>query len=83
MSGRGYPKVTFVETDPEILINSLIAAYELMTSRTLYPASPERLFILWVADAIIQQRILIDESAKQNVPRYAKGVYLDSIAEIF
>lgn len=83
MSNRGYPEVTFVETDPEILINSLIAAYELMTGRTLYPASPERLFILWVADAIIQQRILIDESAKQNIPRYAKGEYLDSVAEIF
>ena len=34
-------------------------------------------------DIIIQERILIDESAKQNVPRYAQGVYLDSLAEIF
>lgn len=83
MSNRGYPEVTFVETNPEVLINSLIAAYELMTGRTLYPASPERIFILWVADVIIQQRILVDESAKQNIPRYAKGIYLDSVAEIF
>jgi len=31
----------------------------------------------------MQERIIINESAKQNVPRYAEGEYLDSLAEIF
>lgn len=80
---RSYPEISFVNTDTETLENALIKGYEKITGRTLYPADPSRLFILWVADIIIQERIIIDESAKQNVPRYAQGVYLDSLAEIF
>lgn len=82
-SKRNYPNISFVDTDTEKLINSLIKSYEMFTGRTLYPADPTRLFILWIADIIIQERVIIDESAKQNVPRYAEGEYLDSLAEIF
>lgn len=80
---REYPDISFVDTDTESIVNNLIQAYEFMTGRTLYPADPARIFILWVADIIVQQRVLIDTAAKQNVPRYAKGEYLDSLAELF
>ena len=80
---RGYPEISFVNTDTDTLVNALVKSYEKFTGRTLYPADPVQKFILWIADIIIQERILIDESAKQNVPRYAQGVYLDSLAEIF
>lgn len=82
-SNRGYPEITFVESDTQTLVNDLVRSYEMFTGRTLYPADPVRLFILWIADIIIQERVLIDQSAKQNVPRYAEGEYLDSLAEIF
>jgi len=72
-----------VETDTETIVNALIQSYEKFTGRTLYPADPARLFILWVADIIVQERVNIDFSAKQNVPRYAEGEYLDSLAELF
>ena len=78
-----YPDISFVDTNTETLVNSLITSYEIFTGRTLYPADPARLFILWIADIIMQERIIINESAKQNVPRYAEGEYLDSLAEIF
>lgn len=78
-----YPEISFTETNAERLTNTLIKSYEMFTGRTLYPADPTRLFILWVADIIIQERIIIDESAKQNIPRYAKGKSLDSVSEIF
>lgn len=80
---RGYPNISFVDTDTETLVNALIRSYEKFTGRTLYPADPARLFVLWIADIIIQERVNIDFSAKQNLPRYAEGEYLDSIAEIF
>lgn len=80
---RQYPDISFVDTNTDRLTNSLIKSYEIFTGRTLYPADPARLFILWIADIIIQERVIIDESAKQNVPRYAEGEYLDSIAELF
>lgn len=83
MSNNKYPEIKFVDTDTETLVNSLITSYEKITGRTLYPADPARLFILWIADIIIQEREIINESAKQNVPRYAEGDYLDSLAEIF
>ena len=77
------PEVEFVNTNTETLINKLIAGYEKITGRTLYPADPVRAFILWLADVIVQERVLINESAKQNLPRYAEGTNLDSLSEIF
>lgn len=77
------PKVEFVDTDTEKLTNKLIAGYEGLTGRTLYPADPVRIFILWIASIIIQERVQINESAKQNLPRYAVGENLDSLSEIF
>lgn len=80
---RQYPEISFVDTDTERLVNSLIHSYEIFTGRKLYPADPARLFILWIADIIAQERVITNESAKQNVPRYAEGEYLDSLAELF
>ena len=83
-----YPEIEFVETDVETIENSMIALFELMyeqetgKKKKVYPASPERLFISWAAAVIVQQRILINETAKKNVPRYAEGKYLDSLAEL-
>lgn len=80
---RQYPAISFVDTDTETLVNALIRSFERFTGRTLYPGDPVRLFILWIADIMIQERVNIDFSAKQNLPRYAEGEYLDSLAEIF
>lgn len=90
MSDRKYPDIEFVETDTETIESSLIALYENLVQQEpgrerykVYPASPERLFISWIAAVIVQQRVLINETAKKNVPRYAAGEYLDSLAELF
>ncbi len=77
------PEVEFVDTDLEALTQKLITSYESFTGRTLYPADPVRIFILWLASVIIQERIRINESAKQNIPRYAVGDNLDSLSELF
>jgi len=94
MMNREYPDIEFVETDVEVIESNMIALYEEMVNKELrkmgkrenykvYPGSPERLFIAWCAAIIVQQRVLINETAKKNVPRYAKGEYLDSLAELF
>ena len=80
---RKYPDIDFVETDAEEILSSMVMMFEEITGRTLYPASPEKLFISWCASVIIQQRVLINETAKKNVIRYADGEYLDSLAELF
>ena len=93
MSDIKYPDIEFLETDTETVISSMIALYEEMqraAGRDNYkvrPGSPERVFISWMAAIIVQQRTLINETAKMNVPRYAAKSenedYLDSLAEIF
>lgn len=80
---RKFPVINYVATDTETLVNALVRAYELITGRKLYPADPARLFILWAADFVIQERVLFDQQARQNVPRWAKGEYLDSLADLF
>ena len=77
------PDVEFVDTDTEALVSKLIAGYEEIVGKTLYPADPVRAFILWLAQVIVQERVQINESAKQNLPRYAVGENLDSLSEIF
>ena len=52
-TNRSYPDISFVETDTEAIVNALIQSYEKFTGRTLYPADPARLFILWVAEIIV------------------------------
>lgn len=89
MVKREYPDIEFVETDTETIENSLIALWELMyeqmtgKKKKVYPASPERLYIAYTAAIIIHQRIIINETAKKNVPRYATGKCLDSLGELF
>lgn len=89
MENREYPDIQFVETDVETIESSMIALYELLMQEygredyKMQPASPERVFVAWCAQIVVQQRILIDETAKKNVPRYAEGDYLDSLAELF
>lgn len=78
---RTRPNIQYVDTDTKELVNLLIQGYENIANKRLYPADPLRLFILWVADIMVQQRVLIDYSAKQNIPRFAEGKYLDNLVE--
>lgn len=73
----------FVATDTAPLVSEMIAAYEQITGVTVQPASPERLFILWVADVMVQLRSLINYAANQNLPSRASGENLDSLGELF
>jgi len=80
---RKFPDVSFVDKDTQRLVDKLISAYEIFTDRTLAQADPVRLFLLWISDIIMQERVIIDMTAKQNVPRFAEDELLDSLAELF
>jgi len=73
----------FVSTDTAALVASLIYAYESIIGETVQPASPERLFILWVADVIGQTKAQINFAANQNIPSRANGMNLDALGELF
>lgn len=78
-----YPDISFVDCDTETVLQELITSYEVLTSRSLASADPIRLFIMWVAQQFVALKVNIDYSAKMNLPRYAKGDYLDSLGELF
>lgn len=73
----------FVNTDTAALVSQLIASYEQMTGVTVRPASPERLFITWVASVIVQERALNNYTGNQNIPSRATGADLDALGELF
>lgn len=73
----------FVSLDVEALQAQMIAAYEQICGQTVQPASPERLFIQWVASIIWQERALNNYTGNQNIPSRAEGENLDALAELF
>lgn len=77
------PEFKFVDTDTATLEAALVSAYERITQISVRPGSPERLFIKWVADILIQQRSLINRTGNQNLPSRAEGEDLDALGELF
>lgn len=72
----------FIPTDTGEVVALLTALYEKITKTTVHPASPERLFIQYMANIIIQERVLSNYAANQNVPSRAEGKNLDALAEL-
>lgn len=77
------PDYQFVNTDTETLVTDLITAYEKLTKTTVRPASPEKLFIQWVAAIILQERVMNNYTGNQNIPSRAEGAALDGLGELF
>lgn len=82
MSSRN-PDYQFVSTDTETIISELVAKYEELTDSTVRPGSPERLFIQWVANVIVQERVLNNITGNQNIPSRAEGDNLDALGDLF
>lgn len=73
------PSISFTDTDAANIEASVITMYEAIADRTLAQGDPVRLFLQSVVAIIIQQRVLIDYSAKQNLLAYAVGDNLDHL----
>ena len=73
----------FIPTDPEDIIVWLTDIYEEIMGVTIQPASPERQFIQWMAEAIVLERVMTNYTANQNIPSRAVGENLDALAELF
>ena len=73
----------FISTDTNALVSALVSGYEKITGVSVQPASPEKLFIQWVADIIIQERVQNNYTGNQNIPSRASGENLDALGELF
>lgn len=73
----------FISTDTNAIVSALVSGYEKITGISVQPASPEKLFIQWVADVIIQERVQNNYTGNQNIPSRASGKNLDALGELF
>lgn len=73
------PEMRFADLDAEKLSMEVVESVEGLLGRTLERADPLRLFLRGIESIILQQRILIDELAKQNLLAYATGENLEHL----
>lgn len=73
----------FAEVDSDALVAELTEKYEEISGISISAASPEMLFIRWVASVLVQERALLNYAADQNIPSRASGENLDALGELF
>ena len=73
----------FVDTDVSSLVSNMVGVYERLTGVTVQPASPEKLFIQWAANLLLQAYAKLNYAANQNLPSRAEGANLDAVAELY
>lgn len=73
------PDIAFVQEDAAETLRNMIANYEARTGRTLQPADPVMLILSSLAAIIVQQSVLINQTAKAELLRYATGAALDHL----
>lgn len=78
---RQLPTPVFVECDPEKITRELIARYEELTGKVLYPAQLERLLIDVIAYRENLVREAIQDAALLNLVRFSRGSALDCLGE--
>ena len=76
------PEPSFIDRDPQAITAEIVAQYEQLTGKTLYPAQVERLLIDVIAYRETLVRIGIQEAAKQNLVAYARAPMLDYLTRI-
>lgn len=67
------PELTFASADPQLMDLEIVGTVQALLGRTLERADPLRLFLRGVESIIIQQRLMLDTVAKQNLLYYATG----------
>lgn len=74
------PDIKFVDNDPAKIEARMIANFEAISGKKLYPGAPERLLIESAAMEFSLIRSEFDHSAKQNLATYAEGEHLDHVS---
>lgn len=74
--------IQFVDTDVEKLKRSLVDSFQAQAGRTLYPADPARILLMWAAAILAHERVLLNRAANRNLPQSSDGEYMDELAEL-
>ena len=74
--------INFATADPEEISLEVISTVEKLLGRPLERADPLRIFLRGIELLLIQQRLLIDSVAKQNLLAFATGENLDRLGDL-
>lgn len=77
------PAPQFLELDVDVITADIIAEYERLSGKPLYPAQADRLMVDVIAYREVLIRNEVNEAAKQNLLAFARGVMLDYLGDFF
>ena len=77
------PEPNFIERDANRVTAELVALYEQLSGKTLYPAQADRIMLDVIAYREMLIRTQIQEAGKQNLLAFANGVMLDYLGDFF
>ena len=73
----------FIDRDANAITSELVALYEQLANKKLYPAQADRLFIDVIAYREMLIRTQIQLACEQNLLAFASGVMLDYLGDFF
>ncbi|MFO7153930.1 MAG: baseplate J/gp47 family protein [Caldicoprobacter oshimai] len=76
-------EINFVEVNAQELANQLLKDFEAALGETLYPGDERRIFLMQLLQVIVGLKNDINQSARQNLLRYATGECLDALGEFY
>ncbi len=72
-------EINFVEVDAKSIEQELIQTFEQALKETLYPGDERRIFLMQMVPVLVGVKNSINDSAKQNLLRFARGQVLDEL----
>lgn len=82
MARFNLPDISFAEKSASDIENDILNNYERLTNKRLTNADPRLKFIQSIVPIFVQQRSLIDFSAKSNLLSYTFGDYADHLGTL-
>ena len=74
--------INFATADPDAIDIEVVSTVEKLLGRKLERSDPLRIFLRGVELLLIQTRLLIDATAKQNLLAFAEGEYLERLGDL-
>lgn len=76
-------EINFIEINAEEIVNRLIERFEEYSGEVLYPGDERRMFLQGFAYVLADVENHINETGRGNLLRYAEGLQLDEIGELY
>jgi phage-related baseplate assembly protein len=77
------PDIQFTDYDVQKILSESLVSLQNKTGKVYEKADPDRILFLALMNEIIQLRVLIDREKKADLLKYATGIMLDYIGDLY